>query len=364
VTGSTLRPAEVFSPGEYLKDELDERGWTVTEFAEIIGRPVQVVSEIINGKKEITVDTAVEFAHALGTSPELWLNLQTRFRLYEHRRRAATELSPIERRARLRRVIPLAEVKKRGWLTQTEDLDRLEQETCRLLEVNSVTDNSLFAIAAKRSNSAEPLSIEQQAWLGRVRAIARTRSVAQYDPEKLERLASELPGRLRSGPDLLPKLHGWMAECGVVFVFLEGLRGGKLDGAVMFLEDGRPVVALTGRGDRFDSFLFTLLHECAHLVLRHVTPDSVGIVDDDIAGGTSQADEEAANVRATLWLFPRGFRAPTRRVADIVAAAAEYGVHPSVVIGQIHRREGMWTLHRAHIPKVRTVLADDELEDS
>ena len=32
-------PAEVFPPGEFLADELEARGWTQTEFAEIIGRP-------------------------------------------------------------------------------------------------------------------------------------------------------------------------------------------------------------------------------------------------------------------------------------------------------------------------------------
>ena len=48
---ATYTPAEVFPAGEYLRDELDERGWTVTEFAEILGRPVQAVSEILNGKK-------------------------------------------------------------------------------------------------------------------------------------------------------------------------------------------------------------------------------------------------------------------------------------------------------------------------
>ncbi len=81
----TYIPVEVFPSGEYLRDELDERGWTVTEFAEIIGRPIQTVSEILNSKKEITTKTAISFSEALGTTPELWLNLQTAYRLYEQR---------------------------------------------------------------------------------------------------------------------------------------------------------------------------------------------------------------------------------------------------------------------------------------
>ena len=111
---STYTPAEVFPAGEYLRDELEERGWTVTEFAEIIDRPVQAVSEILNGKKEITTETAISFAEALGTSPELWLNLQTAFRLHEQRsQRETTLLTPVARRARLRSAVPLAEIRSR-----------------------------------------------------------------------------------------------------------------------------------------------------------------------------------------------------------------------------------------------------------
>jgi HTH-type transcriptional regulator / antitoxin HigA len=75
-------PAQVFPPGEYLRDELKERGWTQGDFARILGRPVQVVNEIINGKKRITVETAKAIGLALGTGPELWLNLENSYRLH------------------------------------------------------------------------------------------------------------------------------------------------------------------------------------------------------------------------------------------------------------------------------------------
>ena len=87
----THTPAETFPPGEYLRDELEERGWTITEFAEIIGRPVQAVSEILDVKKSVTADTALSFSEALGTSVELWLNLQTAYQL--HQRRSAADRS-------------------------------------------------------------------------------------------------------------------------------------------------------------------------------------------------------------------------------------------------------------------------------
>ena len=74
--------AEIFPVGEMLADELEARGWTQAEFAEILGRPAQFVSEIISGKKEITRESATQIAAALGTSPEMWLTMQDRYYLW------------------------------------------------------------------------------------------------------------------------------------------------------------------------------------------------------------------------------------------------------------------------------------------
>lgn len=76
------KPAEVFPPGLFLRQELEARGWTQTDFARVIGRPVQAVNEIINGRKVITTETAKAIGLALGTGPELWLNLETAYRLH------------------------------------------------------------------------------------------------------------------------------------------------------------------------------------------------------------------------------------------------------------------------------------------
>ena len=73
--------AQVFPPGEFLRDELEVRGWTQRDLANVLGRPLQTVNQIINARKRITPETAVELATALDTSPELWLNLENAYRL-------------------------------------------------------------------------------------------------------------------------------------------------------------------------------------------------------------------------------------------------------------------------------------------
>lgn len=78
----TFKPAEVFPPGEYLREELEARGWTQAEFARVLGRPLQTINQILNGRKRITVETAKEIGLALGTGPEVWLNLENIYRLH------------------------------------------------------------------------------------------------------------------------------------------------------------------------------------------------------------------------------------------------------------------------------------------
>ena len=68
-------------PGLVLKEELAEIGITPTEFARQIAVPTNRVSQIINGKRAITGDTALRFGHWFGVEPEFWLNLQTHFDL-------------------------------------------------------------------------------------------------------------------------------------------------------------------------------------------------------------------------------------------------------------------------------------------
>ncbi len=75
-------PAEVFHPGEHLLDELNARGWTAEDFAEKIESPVGYVEELLKCNRLITIATAQKIGEALGTSCELWLNLQIAYRKY------------------------------------------------------------------------------------------------------------------------------------------------------------------------------------------------------------------------------------------------------------------------------------------
>src|SRR6202046_3232082 len=74
-------PAEVFAPGEFIRDELEARGWTQEDLAQIMGRPLRLVNELVNAKKQITPDTARGLGEAFDTDPLFWMNLDSAYRL-------------------------------------------------------------------------------------------------------------------------------------------------------------------------------------------------------------------------------------------------------------------------------------------
>jgi antitoxin HigA-1 len=69
-------------PGEHLAEELSELGISAAELARRLGVPTNRITEILNGRRAITGDTALRLAHFFGTTAEFWLNLQS---LYEIR---------------------------------------------------------------------------------------------------------------------------------------------------------------------------------------------------------------------------------------------------------------------------------------
>jgi antitoxin HigA-1 len=71
---------EAIHPGEHLAEELKEMRMSAAEFSRQIGVPTNRVTQILNGRRSITGDTALRLAHFFGTSAEFWLNLQS---LYE-----------------------------------------------------------------------------------------------------------------------------------------------------------------------------------------------------------------------------------------------------------------------------------------
>jgi antitoxin HigA-1 len=82
-------------PGEILAEELDELRISPTELSRQIRVPANRISQIINGKRAITGDTALRLAHWFGTSPQFWMNLQALYDVRMAEQEAGTEIKAL-----------------------------------------------------------------------------------------------------------------------------------------------------------------------------------------------------------------------------------------------------------------------------
>ena len=68
-------------PGEHLAEELEALKMSAAALARKLCVPTNRVTQILNGRRAITGDTALRFAHFFGTSAQFWLNLQSLYEL-------------------------------------------------------------------------------------------------------------------------------------------------------------------------------------------------------------------------------------------------------------------------------------------
>jgi HTH-type transcriptional regulator/antitoxin HigA len=254
-------PAEVFPPGEFLRDELEARGWTQTEFAEIIGRPQRVVNELITGKRGITPETARELAAALGPSAQFWMNLDAAYQLSK----VAPGTERIARQAALRERFPVREMTKRSWIRSSGSYEEVERQILQYFGLQSIDDPIHFPHAARR-NYESAVSTVQWAWLFRVQQLAAALKVPKYSEETLRTALPDLERLMLSAEEIrhVPRI---LSECGVRFVVVEPIPGSKIQGVCFWIDrNNSPVIGLSLKGDQIDRFWFDLWHEIEHVL--------------------------------------------------------------------------------------------------
>jgi HTH-type transcriptional regulator / antitoxin HigA len=352
-------------PGEYVKAELVQRGWTQADLAQILGKHTPAINEVVQGKRAISPEMAVALGTAFGTGPEVWMNRETEYRLSLLSR----EAPEIAQRARLFDLAPVKEMEKRGWIRPTASADELEKQLTQFFRVESLDQEPAFNAVARKSEKRTFLSPAQRAWCVRAARLAETIEAAQFKHSDLEvgfrsiRKLADFPEKARHVPRVL-------AEIGIRFLVVEHLPQTKIDGATFWLSSEAPVVVLSMRHDRIDGFWFTLAHELMHV--KHGDAESI---DSDMVGETrhehesdieARADREAAEMlipKHELESFIVRVK-PFYSKARINQFAMRLKVHPGIVTGQLqHRGEINFGTNREMLAKLRHILVAETLTD-
>ena len=363
--------AEGFPPGEFIIEELEERGWNQVDLADILGKTPAMVNEIIKTKRRITPEVAEGLAAAFGTSAEYWTNLETAYQYWLLRKNGTSPQVP-QRKAHLMDIAPYRELIRRGWIEKSGDIDVLEENVMSFLGMTSLEEDLPdIGHAARQSTSAAVVSPGLRAWLRRAAQIAQRVHAQQFSEARLKEAVNHLKP-LRSNREdirLIPKL---LADAGVRLVIIEHLAGTKVDGACLWMDDGSPVIVLSLRYDRIDAFWHTLMHEIGHILSKDGEVVDSNLVGDDATSSDEKPESEnKADTYAVEFLVPQdelqrfvNNHSPLYYDRDIRGFALLHGIHPGIVVGQLqYGKELNYNQFRPLLEKVRDIATGSALTD-
>lgn len=241
---------------------------------------------------------------------------------------------------------PISEMKKRGWFDSVPDVDFDDSEDlvrAFLAQVGNDTARmpALFRRTLRGLETPGPSRYSLIAWTSRLLIRAKT---IEHDLNKFSH-ASLAPATWRELAQLSNFEDGplraqqFLSELGIVLLIEPALPSTLLDGAAVLSPNGHPVIGMTIRFDRVDSFWFTLFHELAH-VQSHLSESASAFVDRNDEEGRQDPLEAEADLIARENLLPRAYwrsssvsSNPT--AASIRSLAKKLNIHPAIVAGRV-----------------------------
>ncbi len=327
-------------PGEVLEEEIEALGINQTQLAAALGRPAQVVNEIIRGKKAITQETALELERVLGIGAHVWAGLESSYRMILARNRERERLEAFQDWLR---EFPVAEMVKHGWVAKARDKQEQVRELLGYFGVATVAayrkvtpvGSGVFRFTDKAIVSEGALA----AWLRGGETKARLMETRRFDAGLLLQAAQEARTLTSTAPDVMaPRLESLFSDAGVAFVVVPELPKTGANGVARWLNSGKALIQLNLRYRWADIFWFTLFHEVAHLLkhkLNRIIVDGKSINRDPHIEG--EADRWAADFLISPDAWQEFMREGSFTRSNVVAFAEAIDIAPGIVVGRLHK---------------------------
>ena len=334
-----------FHPGYYIADIIADMEMSQAEFARRMGTTTKTLSYLLNGQANISNDLAKKLSVMMGTSVDVWLNLQNTYdkKLVEiQQARDFDEQEEIVKHIDYKYFVDIA------GLPVSKTIREKVVNLCGYLKISDLRimlePDFLVNYRTGISNVNEKNLINSKAWLQTAINFSKKIETEPYDAERLKSYLPELRSMTVKKPEeFLPRMRNIFAQCGVAFVLLPHLKNSGVNGAVKWINDERVVLAINNRGLDADKFWFSLFHEIKHVFQRKIKTVFVSYNEKEMIDANSQLEEDADNFATNFLISPTEIRkfAPTRYTSDeeIIEFANSIGIHPGIVAGRLQHEK-------------------------
>jgi HTH-type transcriptional regulator/antitoxin HigA len=308
---------------------MEEQGLRQKDLAPILGGKNRV-SEVLSRKRPLTLTMVRALSESLQIPAEL---------LIRETEQPRPDVETYDEE------IPLPYLVKSGWLPGG-DATRLTASAVVQRYLKPAHGPLYLRRTITYGATPETNKTNLRLWVGRVRELAHEsrRHRGNWRPESLNEAFLSYVAQLswsESGPRLAQE---FLAEKGIALVILPAFPKTKLDGAAMLDQEGAPIIGMTIRFDRVDSFWFTLLHEIVH-AWKHLPERDIAITDESVEDERDDDSKEAeanrlardAFIPRTIWKRSDAFLRPSQET--ILALADKLHISPAIIAGRLRREK-------------------------
>lgn len=330
---SNFKPDWASSPGSTILDILKEKNISIDKFAKKNDWDTNFVSALLYGDIVINNDLAKKLEDNLGSTTKFWLN---REKLY---RQTIERLNPLEEKKWINE-IPIKEMKKLGWISESEDV----MKSClNFFGVQSVWtwknkyEQLIKQTSFRTSHTFESNFLSVCSWLRKGEIECSRIEYRKFDIKLFKNRLKDIKqlSKKKNPKDFIPQMIKICADCGVGLAIVPTPKGCTASGATYYIND-RPIILLSFRYLSDDHFWFTFFHEAGHIILHNRKEVFIEELGNDSLD--SETEKEANNFSANI-LIPEESRNELNKInltkKGIIKFAVENGISPGIVIGQL-----------------------------
>lgn len=334
-------PIALPDPIEAINFRMEQSGLSQKDLVPFIGSKSKV-SEIFSRKRTLSLSMIRSLHKGLGIPADILL--------HEINQELPEELPNIEWER-----FPIHEMMNRGWIRPQKNIKGNEEDIMRKYIEVAGGMNKFSQLSFRKSSSLvykyRTNEYALMAWCLRVLELSKKNPLERtYKPGSFNLSDLAKLSYFDNGPLLAKE---FLEKHGIQLFIVPHLKKTFLDGAVLILEKGKPVVALTLRYDRLDNFWFCLFHELAHLI-KHLSIEATKIIIDELEWRPTGSDfedirEKEADLLAQNALVPKKqwdtIDLETKNLArEVMRISEQLKIHPSIVAGRIRFEKNNYRL--------------------
>lgn len=322
-----------FHPGYYVSEVIEDMEMTQEEFAKRLDVSATSISELVGGRRNLSKEMALKLSNLLGTSVEVWLNLQDRYE---------TEVLKIEEEKRLDEECKILNMIDYGYFEEylglpkhARDKKSKLKEIYKALKIASleVLKNKDLLTSYRNTSGTfdEKKVINSNIMLALALSKAKENTFCSFNKKELEKFVLEIRKMTVKQPEeFYPQLVEGLGRCGVVLVILPHLKNSGINGAVKKINN-QVMLMINDKNKNADIFWFSLFHELGHII----NEDFEISLDYNMKGEF----EERADSFARENLIPNDLYVElcSNPITEenIKEIAIKANIHPGIVVGRL-----------------------------